>query len=280
MFPKIQKRLVALTIGTLSYLTFCVWVARDLIPKPPESIPEPTEASAIAAAKLLEIKQKEMLAMSLKLAAQEQAEKARWDAEEKARLKRQMEDGRQGCLDDRGNAYLQVPLKVVDPVFRPCAASLLNNTNIPLILPPNATQIHQYSSDPVTLYAYLDFNATGYSIGLTHDPRDHYQLNQASYSGEVITEKSPILSKYYEEELIRLSRMPSFEAQRQTVGTVTLINGLRGYYLPPVCGWNCNSAYASIQWDQNGYRYTVSIKMGRKEKVLELVNAAIANQSH
>jgi hypothetical protein len=31
-------------------------------------------------------------------------------------------------------------------------------------------------------------------------------------------------------------------------------------------------------WDQNGYRYNIAIKMGRKEKVLQVVNEAIENQ--
>jgi hypothetical protein len=272
MFPQIPKRLVALAIGGLSYLVLCIWVATD-------RTPQPTAASAIEAEKALEAKRQEMFVKYSREAAEDAASRKR-EAEQQAMQKQAMENGRRGCLDDRSNAYLQLPLKVVDPVFRPCAASLLNNTNIPLILPPNATKIHQYSSEPVTLYSYLNFNATGYEIGLTYSPRERYQLNQAYYSGEIITEKSLTLRKYYEERVARVNSTLSFKTQRQEAGAVTLINGLRGYYLPSICGANCHSAYASITWDQNGYRYSISIKMGRKEKVLEIVNAAIDNQAH
>ncbi len=148
------------------------------------------------------------------------------------------------------------------------------------MLPPDATKIHQYSSEPVTLYAYLDFKATEYSIGLTFFPLDHYQRNRAYYSDEIITEKSLTLSKHCEEGFTRLSIMPSFESLRREAGAVTLINGLRGYYLPPACGANCQAAYGSITWDQDGYRYSIGIKTGQKAEMLELVNATIENQAN
>jgi hypothetical protein len=272
-----RKSLSTLAVGGLIYLALFAW---DLA----QRTPQPTEASVIAAEKILETERQSMFAMYLREAddrhAIDQAERAKAEAKTKEIQKQAIEDSRRGCLDDRSDAYRQLPLKIVDPVFRPCAASLLRGTTIQLMLPPDAAKIHQYSSKPVTLYAYLDFNATGYSIGLTHNPRDHYQLKQASYSGKIITEKSLPLSTYYEETFTRLSRVPSFETHRQEVGAVTLINGLRGYYLPPVCGWNCNSAYASITWDQNGYRYSIDIKMARKAEVLKIVNAAIENQAN
>jgi hypothetical protein len=63
------------------------------------------------------------------------------------------------------------------------------------------------------------------------------------------------------------------------VGAVTLGNGSEGYFTPGMCGANCHGAFSSIIWDQDGYRYSISIKLGSKEKLLEIVNAAIENQA-
>jgi hypothetical protein len=275
MFPRIQNPLDILPIGGLIYLCLFGW---DAIARTPQT----TETGAIAEEKALEAKRKKMFEQysreAAKDAAERRVEEAKQKIKEAAQLQQRLKNGRKGCWDEQSDAYLQLPLRIVDPVFQPCAVSLLRNTKIPVILPPNATKIHQYSSGSVELYAYLDFTTTGYSIGLTRDPLNHYQLQTASYAAEIITEKLPILKNYYEERIAMRVGTFSFEAQRREAGTITLINGLQGYYFPPLCGANCHGAYGEIVWDQNGYRYSVAIKMGRKEEVLQIVNEAIENQ--
>jgi hypothetical protein len=265
-------------VGGLIYLAL---FASDVA----QRTPQPTEAIAIAAEKILETERQAIFTMYLREAADrtaiDQVERAKREAEVQAMQQQAMENGRRGCLDDRTNAYLQLPLKVVDPVFRPCAVSLLDRTKIPLMLPPDVAKIHQSSSEPLTHYAYVDVTENGYSIGLTYDPRDHYQLNQALFSGEIITDNSPSLSAYYEESLsgIRSWKVSSGRVEAE-MGAVTLANSVQGYYIPWVCGANCHSAYSSVIWDQNGYRYSISIKMGKKAAVLKIVNAAIKNQTN
>jgi hypothetical protein len=184
---------------------------------------------------------------------------------------------RQGCLDEQTEAYHRLPLKVIDPAFRPCAATLSAMTQVPLMLPSSISKI---SKDP--LYAYFDdgpITREKYSIGLTEDIAEYYQRKQASVTGESITVDSPSLAEYYEKESSFVRSSP-FESYRLESGPIQLVDGIQGYYISGVCVMNCHSAYSRIIWDQGGYRYRISIKMGRKQEVLQIVNAAIENQAN
>lgn len=59
------------------------------------------------------------------------------------------------------------------------------------------------------------------------------------------------------------------------MGRVTLANGIKGYFIPYVCGANCDDS--KVIWEQNGYRYLVGLKRGDKKTVIEMANSAIKN---
>jgi hypothetical protein len=61
------------------------------------------------------------------------------------------------------------------------------------------------------------------------------------------------------------------------MGWVVLANGLTAYFIPYVCGANCDDS--KVIWEQNGYRYLVGLKAEKKKTVVEMANSAIA-QGH
>jgi hypothetical protein len=177
---------------------------------------------------------------------------------------------------DHSNAYLKLPLRIVDPAFKLCAVDLLQRTQVPAILPPKVPkefgnrQLHPYFYLPLT-------NTNRYNIGLTWLPGEYYQASVAYFEGEKLTSQSPPLLAIYEEEVSFL-RSPLYKSQRQESGRVNLARGMSGYYIAAACGVNCHSAYSSVIWEQQGFRYRIAIKLGRKSDVLKIANTAIQNQ--
>jgi hypothetical protein len=177
------------------------------------------------------------------------------------------------------NAYLKLPLKTVDPIFRACADDLLKRTQVPLMLPPVAPPFKD-GDESQKLYAFLSIRSTtvdSYNIGLTWLPGDYpqYQGQQAVFVGAKLTPQSPTLKEIFKEKSAFAEQSPFF---RGVSGSVILSNGIQGYFIPAVCGASCHAAYGRVIWDQDGYRYRIGIKMAQKEEVLRVVNGAIANQ--
>lgn len=56
---------------------------------------------------------------------------------------------------------------------------------------------------------------------------------------------------------------------------VDLAHGITGYFVPAVCGANCDDA--RLWWIYGGYEYMVGMKAGTYENVVVLANAAIMN---
>ena len=68
--------------------------------------------------------------------------------------------------DDRSDAYLNLPLQEVDPIFRLCASELLKQTKVPIVLPPVSPK--DFDKRPLHAYLYIpSTNVAQYSIGLT-----------------------------------------------------------------------------------------------------------------
>jgi hypothetical protein len=226
----------------------------------PESLPAPTPA-----AENLELTPEQIEPLSEQL------------ADELAKP----EPPKEKLCSGNSDAYLKLPLKTVDPAFRPCAAELLKLTQVPLILPPNASK----TSNGERLYAffYTPFtNANQYSLGLTWTPDafSQYHGQSASFYGEKLTAKSPTLAAYFKKRSAGIRFSPFYQSYQKELGSVSLSHGITGYYIPAVCGVNCHAAYGLVLWDQGGYRYEIGIKMGKKAAVLKIVNAAIENQRY
>jgi hypothetical protein len=67
----------------------------------------------------------------------------------------------------------------------------------------------------------------------------------------------------------------SFPFILEDAQVVDLAHGITGYFVPAVCGANCDDA--RLWWIYDGYEYMLGLKAGRYEDVLALANAAIVN---
>jgi hypothetical protein len=60
---------------------------------------------------------------------------------------------------------------------------------------------------------------------------------------------------------------------QEMMGPVALSKGIQGWFIPSTCGANCSDAL--VVWDDNGYRYSVGIKVGDKASLVQMANSAI-----
>jgi len=67
----------------------------------------------------------------------------------------------------------------------------------------------------------------------------------------------------------------SFPFILEDAQVVDLVYDITGYFVPAVCGANCDDA--RLWWIYRGYEYMLGLKAGRYEDVVALVNAAIVN---
>ena len=69
--------------------------------------------------------------------------------------------------------------------------------------------------------------------------------------------------------------MSNFPFALEDALVVDLEHGITGYFVPAVCGANCDDA--RLWWIYEGYEYMLGLKAGRFEDVVALANAAILN---
>lgn len=214
-----------------------------------------------------------------------------YSLEEIAKLDKQIEKvsenryNRDRLCSDRSNAYTELSLKKIDPIFRPCISKLTKMTKVPIVFPPIAPT-PSYINDRKH-YAYIDgygIDVNKYRVVLTWNILERYQSDFSYFSGEKLTSKFPTLLSIFVRETqyqrdIMTSKNP--EQYRTTLiakSLVGLVNGKEGYYIPLTCGAHCHGSYSRILWENNGYVYHVGINSPGKEKVIELANSTINNQ--
>jgi hypothetical protein len=99
----------------------------------------------------------------------------------------------------------------------------------------------------------LDYGADCYGVGACH---------YGSMAGMKLDSEVPIGSS-------------SFPFALEDAQVVNLAHGITGYFVPAVCGANCDDA--RLWWIYEGYEYMLGLKAGRYEDVVTLANAAILN---
>ena len=62
----------------------------------------------------------------------------------------------------------------------------------------------------------------------------------------------------------------------EPMGEVTLAQGIQGYFVPFVCGANCDTS--KVIWEQNNYRYQVGIRMASRATMIHFANSVIENE--
>lgn len=156
------------------------------------------------------------------------------------------------------------------PIFRPVLSQLITKTRVPLALPAYVPR------EDYPLYVTVNAAEPGQyelTIGDSQDCSGGNYCRYGTVSGQRLTSSTPSV----EEEYAFLSEPQYQPTQRspEKMGRVTLANGIRGYFIPYVCGANCDDS--KVIWEQNGYRYSVGLKRADKKVVVEMANSAIQN---
>ena len=95
-------------------------------------------------------------------------------------------------------------------------------------------------------------------------------------NGEKLTPNTPSVPKAYAYEWEDPKYNPVGRSPEKH-GPVTLIKGINGYFIPYVCGANCDTS--KVFWEQNGYRYMVGIRYASKKTMIDMANSAIENEA-
>lgn len=140
----------------------------------------------------------------------------------------------------------------------------LTQTGIPLRLPDQI---------PASSYVVLwSASSRGYEIALASEPtcRSNYCRNGLISAKKLTSDTSSI------EQEFAFLKDPKFRPQARSpelFGTVQLVNGKQGYFIPWVLGANYSDA--KVIWEENGYRYLVSWRKGDRNTLIKLANSAI-----
>lgn len=146
-------------------------------------------------------------------------------------------------------AKTRIPLKL--PTFIP-------QENYPLYITVNTVTPDQYEL----------------TIGTDKDCSGGNYCRYGTISGQRVTASTPSVEDEYA-FLNDPSYQPSVRS-KEKMGKVALDNGVEGYFIPYVCGANCDDS--KVIWEQGGYRYLVGIKSGDKKTVVGIANSAISSR--
>jgi hypothetical protein len=184
-------------------------------------------------------------------------------------------------------------VKTVLSVFQPIAQSLQRQTVVPIVLPvviPNEALIpvnginQPYINVPVAsdgsfenIYAFIsEADRTHYEISLdaTADCQGTDQCSFGGMSAQALIPQTPSVQSEYsfesDADFHPVGRSP------EQMGEVELTHGIKGYFVPFVCGASCDTS--KVIWDQNGYRYKFGIRYASKATMVQMANSAIENE--
>ncbi len=170
----------------------------------------------------------------------------------------------------------------LDRLYQPILTDL-QMTGIPLRLPidvPATTTLR--SQDPkataetlkMPVYVHLNEDTpNGYTITLgysdTCDGGNSCRLG--TLSAQRLTKGTPAIDEQY--AFMKPGAKFKGKRSQEPMAPVQLANGIKGQFVPWICGANCNDA--KVVWDQDGYRYFVGIKVGDQAALVHMANSAI-----
>lgn len=158
-------------------------------------------------------------------------------------------------------------------IFEPIVAVLESKTQVPLKLP---TYIPGENSLDKPFWANItqaDSEHYLVTIGFTKDCEGGNYCRYGTVAGEKILPSTPTAQQSYEE----LISQPDYKPLKQSpekAATVKLAKDIEGYFVPYLCGANCDDA--KVFWDEDTYRYLVGVKMGSKDELIQMANSAIS----
>lgn len=155
-------------------------------------------------------------------------------------------------------------------IFRSILPQLQTKARVPLLLPAYVPK------EDYPLYVTINtIEPERYelTIGATEDCNGGNYCRYGTVSGQRITSSTPSVAEEY--AFLNDPQYQPTERSPEKMGQVTLANGIKGYFIPYVCGANCDDS--KVIWEQNGYRYLVGLKREKKRAVVEMANSAIKN---
>ncbi|GAP99622.1 hypothetical protein [Leptolyngbya sp. NIES-2104] len=158
-------------------------------------------------------------------------------------------------------AQLQSTTSIFESILEP-----LRRTKIPLRLP---TQI----SLKLPIHAVLwNASSQSYQIALTTRPdcRSNYCRNGLISAEKLLSNTPSIKSEY---AFLNDPAFRPIERSPDPFGSISLASGIQGFFVPWVLGANYSDA--KVIWEQSGYRYTVSLKKGDRQTLIDMANSAI-----
>lgn len=203
-------------------------------------------------------------------------------------------------LGSCANAIAQEPLmpgaKTVLPVFQNVVKQLQEKTRIPIVLPtqiPTGALVplaasnggsQPYINVPIDaqgqfqhIYAsVLDSSEDGYELSLDATS-DCHGADACSFG--LVTAKRVYQTTLSVASAYAYEQQPDFRPiarSPEIMGDVELPHSIKGYFVPYVCGANCDTS--KVFWEQNGVRYSVGIRMASKAAVVAMANSAIENE--
>jgi hypothetical protein len=161
----------------------------------------------------------------------------------------------------------------------------LQMTGIPLRLPTyvpataairNADPQETAATRKLPVYAHLDTDTpNGYAItlGYTETCDGGNTCRLGSLVADRITNGTPPIDEQYG----FMKPNAGFKGVRsaEVMTSVDLSQGIKGQFIPWICGASCNDA--KVVWNEGGYRYSVGIKVGDKAELVAMANSAIAS---
>lgn len=170
---------------------------------------------------------------------------------------------------------LTVPsLANTETIFEEILPELRQN-QIPLRLPTTYIPSRgQWNSDEEIppIYANLELSdSSGYSVilGYTQDCNGSSACRLGSVSGQMQPTDSPERA-YTDEDYLYPRR------SEEPLTAVSLSKGIQGVFLPWRCAASCTDS--QIVWSEDGYQYSVGIKLGDLASLVEMANSAIEYQ--
>lgn len=140
--------------------------------------------------------------------------------------------------------------KLPHTVFAPILSQLQSQTQLPVLLP---SVLPEEKEQPQVYAITTEVSGSEYQVLLGFSP--DCNGGNACRWGEVSGQTGPLTPPEGGE-------------------SVTLAQGITGYFVPAVCGANCSDAM--VMWEQNGGHYSVGLKAADKEQVMDMANSAIA----
>lgn len=157
-------------------------------------------------------------------------------------------------------------------VFDKIRGELKAATRVPLALPTKVPRVITGNTFYPTI---LDVESNRYDLSL--DVSEDCQGAGACSFGEVLGELATNSGRPIEEEFASPID-PQYQPIKKSpvlAQSVELEQGIKGFFVPYVCGANCSTS--KVVWEKDGYRYMVALKGGLlngQDELPELVKMA------